>query len=106
MVPPTLKAQIEGVVIDSPEDGRIAAFCMNRQDALMIVSSICISADMARSIPEKELADGREMLANLARAQKVERHLLHVQKLPVFFLKVTCDGDTQTVVSFSQTTVN
>lgn len=50
VVPPTLKAQIEGVVIDSPEDGRIAAFCMNKQDALMIASSICISADMTRSI--------------------------------------------------------
>lgn len=51
VVPPTLKAQIEGVVIDSPKDGHVAAFCMNRQDALMIASSICISAGMARSIP-------------------------------------------------------
>ena len=58
-------------------------------------------ADMARSIPEKELADGREMLANLARAQKVERHLLHVQKLPVFFLKVTCDGDKATLTGIA-----
>ena len=29
VVPPTLKAQIEGVVIDSPEDGHIAAFCLH-----------------------------------------------------------------------------
>ena len=58
-------------------------------------------ADMARSIPEKELADGREMLANLARAQKVERHLLHVQKLPVFFLKVICDGDKATLTGIA-----
>ena len=60
VVPPTLKAQIEGVVIDSPEDGHVAAFCMNRQDALMIASSICISAGMARSIPSivKDVKEG------------------------------------------------
>ena len=50
VVPPTLKAQIEGVVIDSPEDGHVAAFCINKQDALMIASSISISAGIARSI--------------------------------------------------------
>ena len=70
VVPPTLKAQIEGVVIDSPEDGHIAAFCMNRQDALMIASSICIAASLA-SIPSvvneeigrktKELAEELEL---------------------------------------------
>lgn len=66
VVPPTLKAQMEGVAIDSPDDGHITAFCMNEQDALMIASSICIAANVA-SIPSivkeevgrktKELAD-------------------------------------------------
>lgn len=69
VVPPTLKAQMEGVAIDSPDDGHIAAFCMNENDALMIASSICIAAGLA-SIPSvvkeeigrktKELADKLE----------------------------------------------
>lgn len=69
VVPPTLKAQMEGVAIDSPDDGHIAAFCMNESDALMIASSICIAAGLA-SIPSvmkeeigrktKELADKLE----------------------------------------------
>ena len=70
VVPPTLKAQMEGVAIDSPDDGHIAAFCMNEKDALMIASSICIAAGLA-SIPSvvkeeigrktKELAEKLEL---------------------------------------------
>ena len=47
VVPNTLKEHIEGVVIDSPNDGHIAAFCMSEQDALLIVSSLCIAASAA-----------------------------------------------------------
>lgn len=54
-------------------------------------------ACMARSIPEKELDAGREMLVNMAQAQKIVRHLLLVQKLPVYFLKVVCSGDRATL---------
>ncbi len=68
VVPPTLKAQVDGMSINCPDDGHIAAFCMSEQDALMIASSICIAASVA-SLPSimnvkeevgrkaKELAD-------------------------------------------------
>jgi hypothetical protein len=66
VVPPTLKAQIEGMAINCPDDGHIAALCTNEQDALMMASSVCIAANVA-SIPSivkeevgrktKELAD-------------------------------------------------
>ena len=49
VVPNTLKEHVEGVVIDSPNDGHIAAFCMSEQDALVIVSSIRIAASVATS---------------------------------------------------------
>ena len=70
VVPPSLKAQMEGAAIDSPEDGHIAAFCTKENDALMIASSICIAASLA-SIPivakeeigrkTKELAEKLEL---------------------------------------------
>lgn len=47
VVPPTLTAQLEGMPINCPDDGHIAAFCMNEQDALMIASSVCIAASVA-----------------------------------------------------------
>ena len=47
VVPNTLKEHIEGAVIDSPNDGHIVAFCMSEQDALLIVSSLCIAASAA-----------------------------------------------------------
>ena len=47
LVPRTLKAQMEGVAIDSPRDGHVAAFCMCEQDALMLASSVCIAAGIA-----------------------------------------------------------
>ena len=49
VVPPTLKAQMDGMVIDCPDDGHIAAFCMSEQDALMLASSVCIAANIAGS---------------------------------------------------------
>ena len=66
VIPPTLKAQLEDVAIDSPDDGRIAAFCMSEQDALVIASSVGIAANVVSIAPcikeevgrkAKELAD-------------------------------------------------
>ena len=47
VVPNTLKEHMEGVVIDSPNDGHIVAFCMSEKDALLIVSSLCVAASAA-----------------------------------------------------------
>lgn len=68
VVPPTLKAQLEGVAIDCPDDGHIAAFCMNEQDALMIASSVCIAAGVAA----KDKA-GKKALSDIA--QKVAKDI-------------------------------
>lgn len=68
VVQPTLKAQLEGVAIDCPDDGHIAAFCMNEQDALMIASSVCIAAGVAA----KDKA-GKKALADIA--QKVAKDI-------------------------------
>ena len=66
VVPRTLKEAMEGVEIESPNDGHIAAFCMSKEDALMIASSINIStstANVTRIVKEavdrktKDLAD-------------------------------------------------
>lgn len=53
VVPPTLKAQVEGIAINSPDDGHVAAFCMSEQDALMIASSVCIAASVATFTKDK-----------------------------------------------------
>ena len=47
VVPHTLKEAIEGVEIESPNDGHIAAFCMSMEDALMIASSILLATSAA-----------------------------------------------------------
>ena len=47
VVPHSLKEAIEGVEIESPTDGHIAAFCMSKEDALMIASSICLATSTA-----------------------------------------------------------
>ena len=47
VVPPTMKEQLDGMPIDCPNDGHIAAFCMSEQDALMLASSVCIAANIA-----------------------------------------------------------
>ena len=66
VVPHSLKEAIEGVEIESPTDGHIAAFCMSKEDALMIASSICLAtsaANVTKIVKEvaerktKELAD-------------------------------------------------
>ena len=46
VVPPTMKEQLDGMPIDCPNDGHIAAFCMSEQDALMLASSVCIAANI------------------------------------------------------------
>lgn len=65
VVPPTLEAQLEGAAIDCPDDGHIAAFCMNEQDALMIASSVCIAASVANlsTVKEKAMKQSVEELA-------------------------------------------
>ena len=66
VVPHTLKEAMEGVEIESPNDGHIAAFCMSKEDALMIASSINLAtstANVTKIVKEaidrktKELAD-------------------------------------------------
>lgn len=54
-------------------------------------------AGMARAISEEDKLKGIEALKNMTLAQQVERHILHVLKVPVFFLNVTCDGDKVTL---------
>lgn len=46
ILPKTLKAQVEGVTIDSPDDGHLTAFCMTERDALVLASSVCLAASM------------------------------------------------------------
>ena len=66
VVPHTIKEAMEGVEIESPNDGRIAAFCMSKEGALMIASSINLAtstANVTRIVKEavdrktKDLAD-------------------------------------------------
>ena len=47
VIPYTLKEAIEGVAIESPNDGHIAAFCMSKEDALIIASSINLATSAA-----------------------------------------------------------
>ena len=53
--------------------------------------------------PEIE-ADAQAMLVNLAQAQAIEREILHVRRIPVFFLKVTCSGKQVTLAGVAHTT--
>lgn len=66
VVPATLQKQVDGEVIDTPNDGHLAAVCMSEQDALTVASSICIAATVA-SIEQKSvrkaLAETTEHLA-------------------------------------------
>ncbi len=39
----------------------------------------------------------KTVLKNMAKAQAVERQILHVNRIPVFFLKVMCDGTQATL---------
>lgn len=58
VLPKTLKAQVEGVTIDSPDDGHLTAFCMTERDALVLASSVCLAASMANiSGTVKEVVD-------------------------------------------------
>ncbi len=49
---------------------------------------------MAKAIPKDEIANGIKKLADLSLAEKVERQILHVKKVPVFFLNVKCENGT------------
>ena len=60
--PVTLQGQIDGEVIDTPNDGHVTAFCMSEQDALMVASSICVAANITH-IEKKALADTVEHIA-------------------------------------------
>lgn len=53
--------------------------------------------------PEIE-ADAQTMLKNLAMGQAIEREILHVRRIPVFFLKVTCSGTQATLAGVAHTT--
>ena len=49
-------------------------------------------------------ADAQIMLKNMATAQAIEREILHVRKIPVFFLKVVCAGKMATLSGVAHTT--
>ncbi|MBP5638527.1 MAG: cytidylate kinase family protein [Victivallales bacterium] len=49
---------------------------------------------MAKAIPQDEIKRGIEKLKSYTLAQKVEREILHVKKIPVFFLNVKCKDGT------------
>lgn len=88
VVPPTLKAQLEGVAIDCPDDGHIAAFCMNEQDALMIASSVCIAATVAGSSGEL-----KKIQCDLT--QKLAKDLgFDIEKLEAEVKKLKAEGKT------------
>ena len=53
--------------------------------------------------PEIE-AEAQAMLTNLAQAQSIEREILHVRRIPVFFLKVTCSGKQATLAGVAHST--
>ena len=66
VVPATLQKQVDGEVINTPNDGHLSAVCMSEQDALMIASSVCIAAtvaDMEQKSVRKALAETTERLA-------------------------------------------
>lgn len=66
VVPATLQKQVDGEVIDTPNDGHLAAVCMSEQDALMVASSVCIAATVAhieQKSVRKALAETTEHLA-------------------------------------------
>lgn len=66
VVPPTLSDQMTGEYkIETPNDGRVCAFCMNEQDALAVASSICIAVGVAAKggACKKELADIAQKVA-------------------------------------------
>ena len=52
---------------------------------------------MATAIPPEEVEKGIAVLKNRTLAQQVEREILHVKKVPVFFLNVKCEGGTVTL---------
>jgi len=59
------------------------------------LSADCIAAQIATlttRMTDEMKEQGRQMLKNLILAQRIERHLLYVEKIPIFFLNVTCDG--------------
>ena len=88
VVLPTLKAQMEGVAIDSPDDGHIAAFCMSEQDALVIASSVCIAATVAGSSSEL-----KKIQCNLT--QKLAKDLgFDIEKLEAEVKKLKAEGKT------------
>ncbi len=53
--------------------------------------------------PEIE-ADAQVVLTNLAAGQAIEREILHVRRIPIFFLKVTCSGKQATLAGVAHTT--
>ena len=53
--------------------------------------------------PEIE-ADAQAMLKDLAMSQAIEREILHVRRIPVFFLKVTCSGKQATLAGVAHST--
>lgn len=66
VVPATLRKQVDGEVINTPNDGHLAAVCMSEQDALMVASSVCIAAtvaDMEQKAARRALAKTTEHLA-------------------------------------------
>ena len=66
------------------------------------VEIICV---LTRQTVTPEIkADAQIMLKNLATAQSIEREILHVRKIPVFFLKVTCAGKTATLSGVAHST--
>lgn len=54
-------------------------------------------ANLAKNMKDDVKAEGLKTLNNLTLAQRVEREILYIKKIPVFFLNVTCEGDQVTL---------
>ena len=68
-------------------------------------NAVEIISDLANQTVTPEIeANAQIMLKNLATAQAIEREILHVAKIPVFFLKVTCTGRMATLAGVAHST--
>ena len=63
-----------------------------------------ICALVKQTVTPKIEADAQAMLKDLAMSQAIEREILHVRRIPVFFLKVTCSGKQATLAGVAHST--
>ena len=68
-------------------------------------SAVEIICDLLKqTVTPEVVADAHLMLKNLAAAQAIERDILHIRRIPVFFLKVTCTGKLATLSGVAHST--